>query len=103
MCSGVHFFFARRGGSRYAVRHSMHRATSAVFLAFAVALPTLLGAQSSPSTPYAQSARASQPAQAKRPMMFEDVMQMKRLGNTAVSPDGKWLAYSVTTVNLAQK
>ena len=29
-------------------------------------------------------------------------MQMKRLGETAVSPDGKWLAYSVTTVNLDQ-
>ena len=27
---------------------------------------------------------------------------MKRLGDTAVSPDGKWLAYSVTTVNLDQ-
>src|SRR5580704_12108793 len=41
-------------------------------------------------------------AQAKRPMTFEDMMQMKRLGDTAVSPDGKWLAYSVTSVNLAQ-
>jgi dipeptidyl aminopeptidase/acylaminoacyl peptidase len=41
-------------------------------------------------------------AQAKRPMTFEDMMQMKRLGETAVSPDGKWLAYSVTTVNLDQ-
>jgi dipeptidyl aminopeptidase/acylaminoacyl peptidase len=39
---------------------------------------------------------------AKRPMTFEDMMNMKRLGETAVSPDGKWLAYSVTTVNLAQ-
>jgi dipeptidyl aminopeptidase/acylaminoacyl peptidase len=29
-------------------------------------------------------------------------MKMKRLGETAVSPDGKWLAYSVTTVNLDQ-
>ncbi|MGA8669032.1 MAG: S9 family peptidase [Terracidiphilus sp.] len=38
----------------------------------------------------------------KRPMTFEDMMQMKRLGETAVSPDGKWLAYSVTTVNLDQ-
>jgi len=28
----------------------------------------------------------------KRPMTFEDMMQMKRLGETAVSPDGKWLA-----------
>ncbi len=35
-------------------------------------------------------------------MTFEDMMQMKRLGDTAVSPDGKWLAYSVTTVNLNQ-
>jgi dipeptidyl aminopeptidase/acylaminoacyl peptidase len=39
-------------------------------------------------------------AQSKRPMTFEDMMAMKRLGETAVSPDGKWLAYSVTTVNL---
>jgi dipeptidyl aminopeptidase/acylaminoacyl peptidase len=39
---------------------------------------------------------------AKRPMTFEDMMAMKRLGETAVSPDGKWLAYSVTTVNLAE-
>ena len=35
-------------------------------------------------------------------MTFEDMMKMKRLGETAVSPDGKWLAYSVTTVDLAQ-
>jgi dipeptidyl aminopeptidase/acylaminoacyl peptidase len=33
-------------------------------------------------------------------MTFEDMMAMKRLGETAVSPDGKWLAYSVTTVDL---
>ena len=45
------------------------------------------------------SAQATQP---KRPMTFEDMMKMKRLGETAVSPDGKWLAYSVTTVNLEQ-
>jgi dipeptidyl aminopeptidase/acylaminoacyl peptidase len=38
----------------------------------------------------------------KRPMTFEDMMHMKRLGETAVSPDGKWLAYSVTTVDLDQ-
>jgi len=40
--------------------------------------------------------------QTKRPMTFEDMMHMKRLGGTAVSADGKWLAYSVTTVNLDQ-
>ncbi|MGD0786357.1 MAG: S9 family peptidase [Terracidiphilus sp.] len=47
-------------------------------------------------------AQAAQSAQPKRPMTFEDMMKMKRLGDTAVSPDGKWLAYSVTTVNLEQ-
>ncbi|HKF48612.1 MAG TPA: S9 family peptidase [Terracidiphilus sp.] len=47
------------------------------------------------------SLASAQPSNsAKRPMTFEDMMQMKRLGDTAVSPDGKWLAYSVTTVNL---
>src|SRR5487761_2148235 len=47
------------------------------------------------------SQTAAQTAPDKRPMTFEDMMQMKRLGETAVSPDGKWLAYSVTTVDLA--
>ncbi len=44
----------------------------------------------------------AQAAKTKRPMTFEDMMKMKRLGETAVSPDGKWLAYAVTTVNLDQ-
>jgi dipeptidyl aminopeptidase/acylaminoacyl peptidase len=44
----------------------------------------------------------AQSVQPKRPMTFEDMMQMKRLGDTAVSADGKWLGYSVTTVNLMQ-
>ncbi len=35
-------------------------------------------------------------------MNFGDLMAMKRLGEKAVSPVGKWLAYSVTTVDLAQ-
>jgi len=49
-----------------------------------------------------RNAAAQAPAAPKRPMTFEDMMQMKRLGETAVSPDGKWLVYSVTTVNLEQ-
>jgi dipeptidyl aminopeptidase/acylaminoacyl peptidase len=48
------------------------------------------------------SAQTAPPAAAKRPMTFEDMMQLKRLGETAVSADGKWLAYSATTVNLDQ-
>jgi dipeptidyl aminopeptidase/acylaminoacyl peptidase len=53
---------------------------------------------------HAQTAQALQPtpAPAKRPMTFDDLMQMKRLGATAVSPNGKWLAYVVTTANLDQ-
>src|SRR5271154_6629450 len=41
-------------------------------------------------------------AQTKRPMTFADMMQMRRLGSTDVSPDGKWLLYSVTDVDLAK-
>ena len=40
--------------------------------------------------------------QTRRPMTFKDMMNLKRLGETAVSPDGKWLAYAVTTVRLDQ-
>jgi len=39
---------------------------------------------------------------AKRPMTFDDLMKMRRLGDTDVSPDGKWLVYSVTDVDLAK-
>ncbi len=39
---------------------------------------------------------------ARRPMTFEDMMHMRRLGGTDVSPDGKWLLYSATDVDLAK-
>ena len=45
---------------------------------------------------------ASAQTPSKRPMTFEDMMQMRRLGQTDVSPDGKWLLYSVTDVDLAK-
>ena len=48
------------------------------------------------------SAQTAPSVASKRPMTFEDMMKMKRLGETAVSHDGKWLAYSVTTVDLDQ-
>ncbi len=80
------------------------RKLSLIFsLASAFVLAQFCPAQTAPapaSVPAFVPANAS--AQAKRPMIFEDMMRMKRLGDTAVSPDGKWLAYSVTTVNLAQ-
>jgi len=88
--SGVHFLFAWRGEILCALRDHMRKP----LFAFIFAVAFLSGAFG-----FGQSATA---AAAKRPMTFDDMMAMKRLGETAVSPDGKWLAYSVTTVDLAK-
>src|SRR5579862_2665205 len=40
-------------------------------------------------------------AQAKHPFTFEDMMRLKRVGDPQVSPDGKWVIFSVTDVDLA--
>ena len=37
----------------------------------------------------------------KRPLTFDDMMQLKRIGDFAVSPDGKWVTFSATDVSLA--
>jgi len=58
--------------------------------------------QAVPPKPGSPATDPSRGGESKRPMTFEDLMKMKRLGETAVSPDGKWLAYSVTTVDLEQ-
>src|SRR5689334_24193503 len=39
-------------------------------------------------------------AQAKRPFTFEDMMKLKRVGEPVVSPDGKWVVFSVVDVDL---
>jgi dipeptidyl aminopeptidase/acylaminoacyl peptidase len=41
-------------------------------------------------------------AQSRRPMTFEDMMKMRRLGDIAVSPDGKWVMYAAADANLAK-
>ena len=64
-------------------------------LAAQVLLPVLLATVCPPKEIQSQTP-------AKRPMTFADMMQMRRLGDTDVSPDGKWLLYSVTDVDLAQ-
>jgi Tol biopolymer transport system component len=38
--------------------------------------------------------------QQKRPFTFEDMMALKRVGEPVVSPNGKWVAFSVVDVNL---
>src|SRR6202789_1461322 len=40
-------------------------------------------------------------AQAKHPFTFEDMMKLKRVGDPQVSPDGKWVIFSVVDVDLA--
>ncbi len=39
-------------------------------------------------------------AQAKHPFTFEDMMQLKRVGEPTVSPDGKWIGFSAVDVSL---
>jgi len=39
-------------------------------------------------------------AQNKHPFTFEDMMQLRRIGEPSVSPDGKWVAFSAVDVNL---
>src|SRR5208283_1836655 len=86
--AGVNFSFARKRLFLCADKENpMHKCT----FVFSLVLVSVLA-------PFC----SSQAAQPRRPMTFEDMMKMKRLGETAVSPDGKWLAYSVTTVNLEE-
>jgi dipeptidyl aminopeptidase/acylaminoacyl peptidase len=40
-------------------------------------------------------------AQTKHPFTFEDMMKLKRVGEPEVSPDGKWVIFSVVDVDLA--
>ncbi|RKY75167.1 S9 family peptidase, partial [candidate division KSB1 bacterium] len=41
-------------------------------------------------------------AAAKRPITIEDLWAMKRIGEICLSPDGKWLAYTVTEYSMEQ-
>src|SRR4051812_16064063 len=38
-------------------------------------------------------------AQEKRPMTTDDLLKTRRLTDPQISPDGKWIAYTVTEVN----
>ena len=40
-------------------------------------------------------------SQAKHPFTFEDMMKLKRVGEPEISPDGKWVIFSVVDVDLA--
>ncbi|MGC2636086.1 MAG: S9 family peptidase [Acidobacteriaceae bacterium] len=56
-------------------------------------------------TANAQQTGTTEPAEAtaaKRPMTFDDMMKMRRLGDIDVSRDGKWVLFSATDVDLAK-
>jgi len=36
---------------------------------------------------------------AKRPIAIDDIYRMEKVGNPQVSPDGKWVAYTVTAID----
>src|SRR5207245_8618182 len=42
----------------------------------------------------------AQPAPQKHPFTFEDMMKLKRVDEPVPSPDGKWVAFSATDVDL---
>ncbi len=44
---------------------------------------------------------ATSSAQTKRPFTFEDMMKLKRIGEFAPSPDGKWVVFDAQDVDLA--
>jgi dipeptidyl aminopeptidase/acylaminoacyl peptidase len=41
-------------------------------------------------------------SQSRRPITFTDLMKMRRLGDISISPDGRWVMYSATDVDLAK-
>ncbi|MEP6822426.1 MAG: S9 family peptidase, partial [Chthoniobacterales bacterium] len=61
-------------------------------------LPLLLA-----TTAWAQppSNAPAEPAKEKRPFTFEDMMKLKRVGEPVPSPDGKWVVFAATDVDLA--
>jgi dipeptidyl aminopeptidase/acylaminoacyl peptidase len=59
---------------------SIQRLAAAVFILTLAAIPTR--------------------GQARRPMTFEDMMKMRRLGDIDLSRDGKWVLFSATDVDL---
>jgi len=59
-----------------------------LFVLFAILIPITLLAQTAPA-----------PA-GKHPFTFEEMMKLKRIGDFAVSPDGRWVTFTATDVSL---
>ncbi|MFN3932269.1 MAG: prolyl oligopeptidase family serine peptidase [Brevundimonas sp.] len=67
---------------------------SAAALLAGAALPALA------DTPAASAPATAAPAQAAEPFTWQDMIRANRLGDPQVSPDGRWVVYSVTTTDV---
>jgi dipeptidyl aminopeptidase/acylaminoacyl peptidase len=63
------------------------------FAAALAAWPVLAAAQTNPAAPQAP---------AKRNLTVNDFLALKSVAHAQISPDGKWVAYTVTTLDLAE-
>jgi dipeptidyl aminopeptidase/acylaminoacyl peptidase len=59
-------------------------------------LAVIVLGSAAPSIAQPRSAESPAPTAAKRPIAHEDVWLMRRVGAPAASPDGRWVAFSVT-------
>jgi dipeptidyl aminopeptidase/acylaminoacyl peptidase len=70
-------------------------------LLFALVLSSLAFCQDAPPAQEQPRAMTGGVTAAKRAFTFDDMMQLKRIGDFTVSPDGKWVTFSATDVSLA--
>jgi dipeptidyl aminopeptidase/acylaminoacyl peptidase len=75
------------------MRHRSLLSGAAVAVLLAVAAPAMAEAPAGPAV-------ATAPAQAAEPFTWRDMITANRLGDPQVSPDGRWVVYSVTTTDV---
>ncbi|MFN3558351.1 MAG: prolyl oligopeptidase family serine peptidase [Brevundimonas sp.] len=77
------------------MRHRSLLSCAVAAIALATAVPALAEA------PVAAPAPAEAPAQARQAFDYNAMIAANRLGDPQVSPDGRWVVYSVTTTDVA--
>ncbi|RMH14946.1 MAG: S9 family peptidase [Gemmatimonadetes bacterium] len=88
--------FGRHPGARTG-RGSPATAAFAAALAITLAGPVFGGVLPGASAP---ALAAQQAASSPRPLAIDDLFRLRRVGAPVVSPDGAWIAYTVTTTDL---
>jgi dipeptidyl aminopeptidase/acylaminoacyl peptidase len=73
------------------------RILSVIAVTAAASAAIAQGPRTSPTTP-----NASRPAAAKRPLRATDIFRVRDVRDPQISPDGKWVAYTVTVADSAR-